>query len=236
MLSMASSSLCRPRSHEIDVVEVSRADYHRLFARYASCRHRANTMAWILCSPEIKTVEQLRGKMSARRPATPVAYGTLVAKKLGLKRRTHRGRCSSLQIVALFTPVRLPRVGSPPASFQMERWDSIRSSVDRCAVSKRRLMRRSRTMNWGARRPCHCATGARARALLRRQTFAMKVSVACQGNRLGSPDRTYEFYKRLASERAVTSEPGLQGIRLLSESMPEAKRPAATLTTGLCAR
>ncbi len=77
-------------ANEIDVVEVSAAPIITASLRGIDVVFIAgllNTMIWdFYARPEIKNVEQLKGKIiGTDRPATPVAYGTLVAlKKMGL--------------------------------------------------------------------------------------------------------------------------------------------------------
>ena len=91
---------CHPAliANEIDVVEVSAAPVLTASLRGIDVVFVAgllNTMIWdFYARPEIKNVEQLKGKIiGTDRPATPVAYGTLVAlKKMGL---THERRATA---------------------------------------------------------------------------------------------------------------------------------------------
>src|SRR5438445_12501253 len=91
-------------------------------------------MIWdFYARPEIKNVEQLKGKIiGTDRPATPVAYGTLVAlKKMGLTPKDVQLRPpgSSPQIVAAFYAAQIAGgVGSPPARFKLQR-DGFHSLV-----------------------------------------------------------------------------------------------------------
>src|SRR5438874_13259496 len=76
--------------------------------------------------PEIKNVEQLKGKViGTDRPATPIAYGTLVAlKKLGLSPKDVQlfPIGSSAQVVAALQAGQVAGgIAGPPASFQLDR-------------------------------------------------------------------------------------------------------------------
>ena len=111
VLSLSSSSFIPALlANEIDVVEVSAAPIITASLRGIDVVFIAgllNTMIWdFYARPEIKNVEQLKGKIiGTDRPATPVAYGTLVAlKKMGLTPKDVQLRPlgSSPQIVAAF--------------------------------------------------------------------------------------------------------------------------------------
>ena len=131
VISMPSSSAIPALiAHAIDVVQVSAAPVITAALRGHDVVFVAgllNTMIWdFYVRPEIKSNEQLKGKIvGTDRPATPVAYGTLVAlKKLGLTPKDVQLRPlgSSPQIVAAFYAGQIAGgIGSPPASFQMER-------------------------------------------------------------------------------------------------------------------
>ncbi len=91
VISMPSSSAIPALiANELDVVQVSAAPVITASVRGLDVVFIAgllNTMIWdFYVRPEIKSVEQLKGKIvGTDRPATPVAYGTLVAlKKMGL--------------------------------------------------------------------------------------------------------------------------------------------------------
>ncbi|HUC98150.1 MAG TPA: ABC transporter substrate-binding protein, partial [Candidatus Polarisedimenticolaceae bacterium] len=91
VLSMASSvAIPALIANEIDAVQVSAAPVITASLRGHDVVFVAgllNTMIWdFYARPEIKGPEQLKGKLiGTDRPATPVAYGTLVAlKKMGL--------------------------------------------------------------------------------------------------------------------------------------------------------
>ena len=100
ILSMT-SSVAMPAliASEVDAVEVSAAPVLTASLRGYDVVFVAgllNTMIWSFYGrPEIKNVEQLKGKViGTDRPATPVAYGTLVAlKKMGLVTQ----RCPTLR-------------------------------------------------------------------------------------------------------------------------------------------
>jgi NitT/TauT family transport system substrate-binding protein len=239
MLSMASSSFMPALiANEIDVVEVSAAPIITASLRGIDVVFAAgllNTMVWdFYVRPEIKTVEQLKGKIvGTDRPATPVAYGTLVAlKKLGLTPKDVQLRPlgSSPQIVAAFYAGQIAGgVGSPPASFQMERsgFHSLVSLIDVPYQNVGLVVRRSRMDELGLRLvPLLRAVRAGIERYYADKPFAMKViGKYAKETDHEALDRTYEFYKRAGFRRElVTSEPGLQGILdFLSESMPEAK-------------
>ena len=109
VLSM-SSSLALPAliANELDAVQVSAAPVLTASLRGHDVVFVAgllNTMIWdFYARPEIKNIEQLKGKIvGTDRPATPVAYGTLVAlKKMWLTPKDVQLRPlgSSAQIVA----------------------------------------------------------------------------------------------------------------------------------------
>ena len=156
VLSMQSTSAIPALlANEIDVVEVSAAPVLTAALRGIDVTFVAgllNTMIWdFYVRPEIKSVEQLKGKIvGTDRPATPVAYGTLVAlKKLGLTAKDVQLRPlgSSPQIVAAFYAGQIAGgVGSPPASFQMERsgFRSVVSLLDVPYQNVGLVVRRSR--------------------------------------------------------------------------------------------
>jgi NitT/TauT family transport system substrate-binding protein len=239
MLSMASSSFMPAViANEVDVVEVSAAPIIIASLRGIDVVFAAgllNTMIWdFYVRPEIKSVEQLRGKIvGTDRPATPVAYGTLVAlKKLGLTAKDVQLRPlgSSPQIVAAFYAGQIAGgVGSPPASFQMERsgFHSLVSLLDVPYQNVGLVVRRSRMDELGPRLvPLLRAVRAGIERFYADKPFAMKVvGKYTKETDQEVLDRTYEFFKRAGFRRElVTSEPGLQGILdFLSESMPEAK-------------
>ena len=244
MLSMASSSFMPAMiANEVDVVEVSAAPIIIASLRGIDVVFAAgllNTMVWdFYVRPEIKSVEQLRGKIvGTDRPATPVYYGTLVAlKKLGLTAKDVQLRPlgSSPQIVAAFYAGQIAGgVGSPPASFQMERagFHSLVSLIDVPYQNVGLVVRRSRLDELGSRLvPLLRAVRGGIERYYADKPFAMKViGKYAKETDQEVLDRSYEFYKRAGFRRElVTSEPGLQGILdFLSESMPEAKtaRPA----------
>lgn len=239
VLSMQSTSAIPALlANEIDVVQVSAAPVLTAALRGIDVTFIAgllNTMIWdFYVRPEIKNVEQLKGKIvGTDRPATPVAYGTLVAlKKLGLTAKDVQLRPlgSSPQIVAAFYAGQIVGgVGSPPASFRMER-DGFRSLVSLIGEPYQNVglvVRKSRVDELNARLvPLLRAVRSGIERYYADKPFSMKVigKYAIENN----PevlDRSYEFYKKAGFRRElVTSEPGLQGVLdFLSESIPEAK-------------
>ena len=239
VISMPSSSAIPALiANELDVVQVSAAPVITASVRGHDVVFVAgllNTMIWdLFVRPEIKTIEQLKGKIvGTDRPGTPVAYGTLVAlKKVGLTAKDVQLRPlgSSPQIVAAFYAGQIAGgVGSPPASFQMEKagFRSVVSLLDVPYQNVGLVIRRSRIDE----------LASRLVSLLRAvrqgidryysdKPFAMKViGKYTKENDQEVLDRTYEFYKKAGFRREmVTSEPGLQGmLDFLSETIPEAK-------------
>ena len=239
VLTMGSSSpIPALLANEIDVVQVSAAPVLTAALRGIDVTFIAgllNTMIWdFYVRPEIKTVEQLKGKIiGTDRPATPVNYGTLVAlKKLGLTPKDVQLRAlgSGPQIVAAFYAGQIAGgVGSPPASFKMER-DGFRSMVSLIGEPYQNVglvVRKARMDDLTPRLvPLLRAVRAGIERYYSDKPFAMKViGKYTKETDQEVLDRSYEFYKRAGFRRElVTSEPGLQGILdFLSESIPEAK-------------
>jgi len=239
VLSMSSSSpIPALIANEIDVVQVSAAPVIIASLRGIDVVFIAgllNTMIWdFYARPEIKTIEQLKGTIvGTDRPATPVAYGTLVAlKKMGLTPKDVQLRPlgSSPQIVAAFYAGQIVGgVGSPPASFLLERsgFHSLVSLLDVPYQNVGLVVRRGRMDELGSRLvPLLRAVRLGIERYYADKPFAMKV--IGKYTKETDPevlDRSYEFYKKAGFRRElVTSEPGLQGILdFLSESIPEAK-------------
>lgn len=225
-------------ANEIDVVQVSAAPVLTAALRGIDVTFIAgllNTMIWdFYVRPEIKNVEQLKGKIvGTDRPATPVYYGTVVAlKKLGLtvKDVQLRPLGSSPQIVAAFYAGQIAGgVGSPPASFKMER-DGFRSLVSLIGEPYQNVglvVRKGRLDELGPRLvPMLRAVRAGIDRYYADKPFAIKViSKYAKETDQEVLDRSYEFYKKAGFRRElVTSEPGLQGmLDFLSETIPEAK-------------
>ena len=225
-------------ANEIDVVQVSAAPVLTAALRGIDVTFIAgllNTMIWnFYVQPEIKSVEQLKGKIiGTDRPATPVAYGTLVAlKKLGLTPKDVQLRPlgSSPQIVAAFYAGQIAGgVGSPPASFKMER-DGFRSLVSLIGEPYQNVglvVRKGRIDELGPRLvQLLRAVRSGIERFYADKPFAIKViSKYSKETDPDVLDRSYEFYKKAGFRRElVTSEPGLQGILdFLSDSTPEAK-------------
>ena len=239
VISMPSSSAIPALiANEIDVVQVSAAPVITASVRGLDVVFIAgllNTMIWdFYVRPEIKSIEQLKGKIvGTDRPATPVAYGTLVAlKKLGLTAKDVQLRPlgSSPQIVAAFYAGQIAGgVGSPPASFQMERsgFRSVVSLLDVPYQNVGLVVRRSR-MDELANRLTSLLRAVRQGIdrYYADKPLAMKViGKYTKENDQEILERTYEFYKKAGFRREmVTSEPGLQGmLDFLSETIPEAK-------------
>ncbi len=239
VLSMSSSSAIPALiANEIDVVQVSAAPVLTASLRGIDVVFIAgllNTMIWdFYARPEIKNIEQLKGKIiGTDRPATPVAYGTLVAlKKMGLTPKDVQLRPlgSSPQIVAAFYAGQIAGgVGSPPASFQLERsgFHSLVSLLDVPYQNVGLVVRRGRMDELGSRLvPLLRAVRSGIERYYGDKPFAMKViGKYTKENDQEVLERSYEFYKKAGFRREfVTSEPGLQGILdFLSESIPEAK-------------
>ena len=239
VISMPSSSAIPALiANEIDVVQVSAAPVITASVRGLDVVFIAgllNTMIWdFYVRPEIKSIEQLKGKIvGTDRPGTPVAYGTLVAlKKLGYSAKDVQLRSlgSSPAIVAAFYAGQIAGgVGSPPASFQMER-SGIRSVVSLLDVPYQNVglvVRRSRLDELANRfLPLLRAVREGIDRYYTDKPFATRViGKYTKESDQEVLDRTYEFYKRAGFRREmVTSEPGLQGMMdFLSETIPEVK-------------
>jgi ABC-type nitrate/sulfonate/bicarbonate transport system substrate-binding protein len=239
VISMPSSSAIPALiANELDVVQVSAAPVITASVRGIDVVFIAgllNTMIWdFYVRPEIKNIGQLKGKIvGTDRPATPVAYGTLVAlKKLGLTAKDVQLRPlgSSPQIVAAFYAGQIAGgVGSPPASFQMERsgFRSVVSLLDVPYQNVGLVVRRSRMDELASRlTPLLRAVRHGVDRYYSDKSFAMKViGKYTKESDQEILERTYEFYKKAGFRREmVTSEPGLQGmLDFLSETIPEAK-------------
>lgn len=240
ILSMT-SSVAMPAliASEVDAVEVSAAPVLTASLRGYDVVFVAgllNTMIWSFYGrPEIKNVEQLKGKViGTDRPATPVAYGTLVAlKKMGLSPKDVQlfAIGSGPQVIAaLYAGQVMGGIASPPASFQLERagYRSFMSLLDvpyqnvgivikhsRFDELKDRLVLLLRALRTGIDR------------YYSDKNFAIKV--ISKYNKETDPDaldKSYEFYRRAGFRRdLMISEPGVQGILdFLSETIPEAKK------------
>ena len=234
----SSSAIPALIANEIDVVQVSAAPVITASLRGIDVVFIAgllNTMIWdFYARPEIKTIEQLKGKIiGTDRPATPVAYGTLVAlKKMGLTPNDVQLRPlgSSPQIVAAFYAGQIVGgIGSPPASFLLERagFHSLVSLLDVPYQNVGLVVRRGRMEELGSRLvPLLRAVRAGIERYYADKPFAIKViGRYTKETDAEVLDRSYEFYKKAGFRRELlTSEVGLQGILdFLSESIPEAK-------------
>lgn len=242
VLSMASSvAIPALIANEIDAVQVSAAPVITASLRGHDVVFVAgllNTMIWdFYARPEIKSAEQLKGKLiGTDRPATPVAYGTLVAlKKMGLTPKDVQlfPLGSSAQVVAALHSGQIAGgLGAPPASFLLER-AGFRSMVNLLDIPYQNVgivVRRSRMEELGTRLvPLLRSVRAGIERYYNDKGFAMKV-IAKYTKETDADvlDKTYEFYRRAGFRRElITSEPGLQGILdFLSETIPEAKKAA----------
>jgi ABC-type nitrate/sulfonate/bicarbonate transport system substrate-binding protein len=153
-------------------------------------------------------------------------------KKLGLTPKDVQLRPlgSSPQIVAAFYAGQIAgAVGSPPASFRLER-DGFRSVVSLIGEPYQNVglvVRKSRIDELRAKLvPLLRAVRSGIERYYADKPFAMKVigKYAYETDQ-DILDKSYEFFKRAGFRRElVTSEPGLQGVLdFLSESIPEAK-------------
>ena len=188
VLSMASSvAIPALIANEIDAVQVSAAPVLTASLRGHDVVFVAgllNTMIWdFYARPEIKSPEQLKGKLiGTDRPATPVAYGTLVAlKKMGLTPKDVQlfPLGSSAQVVAALQSGQIiGGLGAPPASFVLER-AGFRSMVNLLDVPYQNVgivVRRSRMDELGSRLvPLLRAVRAGIDRYYSDKAFAMKV-------------------------------------------------------------
>ena len=244
VLSMQSTSAIPALlANEIDVVEVSAAPVLTAALRGIDVTFIAgllNTMIWdFYARPEIKNVEQLKGKIiGTDRPGTPVAYGTMVAlKRMGLTPKDVQLRPlgSSPQIVAAFYAGQIAGgVGSPPASFRMERdgFHSLVSLIGEPYQNVGLVVRKGRIDELHAKLvPLLRAVRSGIERFYADKSFSMKViGKYAYETDPDVLDRSYEFFRKAGFRRElVTSEPGLQGVLdFLSDSIPEAKTAKPT--------
>jgi ABC-type nitrate/sulfonate/bicarbonate transport system substrate-binding protein len=240
ILSIASSvALPALIAAEIDAVQMSAAPVLTASLRGQDVVFVAgllNTMIWnFYVRPEVQSAEALRGKViGTDRPATPVAYGTLVAlKKIGLSPKEVQlfPIGSSAQVVAaLHAGQVLGGVASPPASFQLERagFRSLVSLLDVPYQNVGIVIKRSRFDELRDRLvPLLRALRAGIDRYYSDKSFAIKV--ISKYNKETDPDalvKSYEFYRRAGFRRdLMISEPGMQGILdFLAETVPEARK------------
>ncbi len=239
VLSMtASAALPALIAGELDAVEMSAAPVLTASLRGHDVVFVAgllNTMIWnFYARPEIQTSEQLKGKViGTDRPATPIAYGTLVAlKKLGLSPKDVQlfPIGSSAQVVAALHAGQVAGgIAGPPASFQLDR-GGFRSMVSLLDVPYQNVgivIKRSRFDELkGGLVPLLRALRAGIERYYKDKSFTVKVFV--KYTRENDPevlDKTYEFYGKAGFRRdLMISEPGVQGIlNFLQETIPEAK-------------
>lgn len=195
-----------------------------------------NTMIWnFYARPEIPNVEALKGKViGTDRPATPIAYGTLVSlKKMGLSPKDVQlfPIGSSAQVLAaLHAGQVMGGISSPPASFQLEKmgYRSLTSLLDVPYQNVGIVIRRSRFDELRDRLvPLLRALRAGIDRYYSDKSFAIKViSKYTKETDPDALDKSYEFYRRAGFRRELmVSEPGVQGILdFLSETIPEAKK------------
>lgn len=240
MISM-SSTLALPAllANEVDAIQISAVPLINASLRGFDPVFIAgmlNTMIWDLyASPEIKTAEQLKGKIvGTERPGSPVAYGTLVSlRKLGLTPRDVQLRIlgGSDQITAaLMTGQIVAGAAAPPVSFQLDRagFHSMATTLDQPYQNVGVVVRRGRLDELASRLlPLLRAVRFGIDRYYSDKPFTMKV-IAKYTRQTDSDflDRTYEFYRKAGFRRdLMISEPGVQGILdFLSETMPEAKK------------
>lgn len=195
-----------------------------------------NTMIWNFYSrPEISSVEGLKGKViGTDRPATPIAYGTLVSlKKMGLSSKDVQlfPIGSSAQVLAaLHAGKVMGGISSPPASFQLEKmgYHSLTSLLDVPYQNVGIVIRRSR-FDELKERLVHLLRALRTGIDRYYSDKGFAVKVISKYTRETNPDaldKSYEFYRRAGFRRELmVSEPGVQGILdFLSETIPEAKK------------
>jgi ABC-type nitrate/sulfonate/bicarbonate transport system substrate-binding protein len=226
-------------ANEIDAVQVSGAPVLTASLRGHDVVFVAgllNTMIWNFYSrPEIPNVEALRGKViGTDRPATPIAYGTLVAlKKLGLAPKDVQlfpVGSSVYVIAALHAGQVMGGIASPPANFQLERmgFRQLTSLLDVPYQNVGIVIRRSRFDELKDRLiPLLRALRTGIDRYYSDKSFTIKV--ISKYNKETDPDaldKSYEFYRRAGFRRELmVSESGVQGILdFLSETIPEAKK------------
>jgi len=195
-----------------------------------------NTMIWsFYARPEIPNVEALKGKVvGTDRPATPIAYGTLVSlKKMGLSPKDVQlfPIGSSAQVLAaLHAGQVMGGISSPPASFQLEKmgYRSLTSLLDVPYQNVGIVIRRSRFDELRDRLvPLLRALRSGIDRYYSDKSFAIKViSNYTKETDADALDKSYEFYRRAGYKRELmVSTPGMQGILdFLSETIPEASK------------
>jgi ABC-type nitrate/sulfonate/bicarbonate transport system substrate-binding protein len=239
MISMG-STLALPAllANEVDVIQVSAAPVITASLRGFDVVFIAgmlNTMIWDLYArPEIKSAEQLRGKIvGTDRAGSPVAYGTLVAlRKLGLSSRDVQLRPfgGSIQVASALQSGQIAAgAAAPPVSFHIERsgFHSLASTLDQPYQNVGLVVRRGR-MNELAPRLVPLLRSVREGIDRYYADKPFTLRVIPKYTRDTDPDiieRTYEFYRKAGFRRELTiSESGMRGIlNFLAETVPEAK-------------
>jgi ABC-type nitrate/sulfonate/bicarbonate transport system substrate-binding protein len=224
---------------ELDAVEMSAAPVLTASLRGHDVVFIAgllNTMIWNFYSrPEIQSSEQLKGKViGTDRPATPIAYGTLVAlKKLGLSSKDVQlfPIGSGPQVVAALHAGRVQGgIAGPPASFQLDRagFRSLASLLDVPYQNVGIVIKRSRADELKERLiPLLRAIRAGIERYYKDKNFSIRVlSKYSKETDAEVLDKTYEFYRQAGFRgELMISDPGVQGIlNFLQETIPEAKQ------------
>jgi ABC-type nitrate/sulfonate/bicarbonate transport system substrate-binding protein len=224
---------------ELDAVEMSAAPVLTASLRGHDVVFIAgllNTMIWNFYSrPEIHSSEQLKGKViGTDRPATPIAYGTLVAlKKLGLSPKDVQlfPIGSGPQVVAALHAGRVQGgIAGPPASFQLDRagFRSLTSLLDVPYQNVGIVIKHSRADELKERLiPLLRAIRAGIERYYKDKNFSIRVlSKYSKETDAEVLDKTYEFYRQAGFRRELMiSDPGVQGIlNFLQETIPEAKQ------------
>ena len=225
MISMG-STLALPAliANEVDVIQVSAAPVITASLRGFDVVFIAgmlNTMIWDLYArPEIKSVEQLRGKIvGTDRPGSPVAYGTFGGSAQTGTRCTGRSapaieRRIQYQVVSALQSGQIAAgAAAPPVSFHIERsgFHSLASTLDQPYQNVGLVIRRGR-MNELAPRLVPLLRSVREGIdrFYADKPFTLKVIP--KYTRDSDPDiieRTYEFYRNAGFRRELMiSEPG----------------------------
>ena len=183
-----------------------------------------------------QTLKQLKGKViGTDRPATPIAYGTLVSlKKMGLSPKDVQLFRHRQQRASISGASRGPSDGrnrEPTGQFSTGKdagYRSLTSLLDVPYQNVGIVIRRSRFDELRDRLvPLLRALRAGIDRYYSDKSFAIKViSKYTKETDPEALDKSYEFYRRAGFRRELmVSEPGVQGILdFLSETIPEAKK------------
>ena len=172
-------------------------------------------------------------RLPTDRPATPIAYGTLVAlKKMGLSAKDVQlfPIGSSAQVVAaLYAGQVVGGIAGPPASFQLDRagFRSMTTLLDQPYQNVGIVVQRGRMNELKDRLvPLLRALRTGIERYYKDKSFTLKVLAKyTKENDPEVLDKTYEFYTKAGFRRdLMISEPGVQGVlNFLQETIPEAK-------------